>query len=250
MSINSFTIENLLKKLKEVADVNFKALVLKHPRLLQLEVDLIQEKIDVLVKFGVPLSTIARCPEILIFQTKTIEKRVKELKTIPKLMPLWSHSRMLNLVFYLNRVKKRLRHLEELNIRCISLHTLTCDHTSYKRYNFEDIDYSFLFLLSSTIYLVFFNNKCFFRFSTLFSSLMYLCRYTQDGCDRTKGKDLIEFLTYELEDYETIRATLPRHPSWCQISYLQTHETFFYLKGKNFSNDDILRNIQIVLYSR
>jgi hypothetical protein len=88
------------------------------------------------------------------------------------------------------------------------------------------------------------HNKC-----TLFFFSFH--RYVREGSDRTRGNDIIKFLSLELDASELkIRNLLHRHPYWCHVPLVTVRDTFDYLLSKGFTRCHILFNIHALLYSR
>jgi hypothetical protein len=74
-------------------------------------------------------------------------------------------------------------------------------------------------------------------------------RFAFDGLDKTKGVDTLEFLshTFKIDSLE-IRGLLKLHPSWMQAPIVEIKNTYDYLRGLGFSDEEIYENLIIVLY--
>jgi hypothetical protein len=95
------------------------------------------------------------------------------------------------------------------------------------------------------------NNFMFFIGVHIFSHSLILCRYVREGSDRTKGHDIIKFLSIELDANEDrIRKLLHRHPYWCHIPLTTVRDTLHFLLDRGFTKHHILFNIHAVLYTR
>jgi hypothetical protein len=78
-----------------------------------------------------------------------------------------------------------------------------------------------------------------------------LCRYVQEGSDRTKGNDVIKFLSFELDASDIrIRKLLHRHPYWCHVPLITVRNTLHFLLNRGFTRHHILFNIHALLYSK
>lgn len=74
-------------------------------------------------------------------------------------------------------------------------------------------------------------------------------RFARDGTDRTKGRDIVVYLSNVIKkDENAIRSLLSRHPNWCHIPVIHIKQCFDFLKGLEFTNEDIYKNIHLLLY--
>lgn len=81
------------------------------------------------------------------------------------------------------------------------------------------------------------------------SILFFFLRYTEKGEDRTRGDDITRFLGGELKkDRKQIRSKLQRQPYWYHIPLTTVKENLDYLRREKFTDEDIFKSLQIVLY--
>ncbi|XP_049533021.1 transcription termination factor 5, mitochondrial [Anopheles darlingi] len=74
-------------------------------------------------------------------------------------------------------------------------------------------------------------------------------RYVREGCDRTKGKDTAHFLKAMFgEGGEAALQKIKRHPNWFHVPIVQMKDTVEALLKQQYTNDDILDNVHILLY--
>jgi hypothetical protein len=90
--------------------------------------------------------------------------------------------------------------------------------------------------------------KC-FSLHLLAGSAENFEKFAYEGADKTKGKEMVEFLsnTFKLET-KKIRKMLWFHPHWLQVPALNANVTYDYLRQRNFSNEELLENVLILLY--
>lgn len=75
------------------------------------------------------------------------------------------------------------------------------------------------------------------------------CRYVREGCDRTKGKDTAHFLKAMFgEGGEAALQKIKRHPNWFHVPIVQMKDTVEALVKRQYTNEDILDNVHILLY--
>lgn len=83
----------------------------------------------------------------------------------------------------------------------------------------------------------------------MYVNVIIPCRFARDGSDRTKGRDIVVFLSNIFaKDEQELRLLLSRHPNWCHIPVLHVKQCLEYLLSKKFKQEDILKNIHLLLY--
>lgn len=69
------------------------------------------------------------------------------------------------------------------------------------------------------------------------------------GRDKTKGYDVLQFLDHEFDvDKEELYKILNRHPNWRCVPAVDVKQAIEYLRSQNFSDQDMLDNIHLLLY--
>lgn len=248
--------------------IMFSRVRLKHQSL-----SILKRTFDVLENdFGLPKKKIGRNHFLLSRDPSNTERMLKEIKYIGTLdtkSMLLKYPRLLHVK--VEMMQEKLKVLKEfgINDNCVSTSpdvlTLSCKniakrlqeletHPELKAHRTNPRFLALLIHFPSVLrrmeILKNLNVRC-ASLHILSTSQTLFKRYILVGTDRTKGIDLVKFLSYELEvDSKSIQASLKRHPLWCQIPFLHVQETFTFLKENNYSNQDILNNIQIVIYRR
>ena len=74
-------------------------------------------------------------------------------------------------------------------------------------------------------------------------------KYAREGIDKTKGKDIVLYLSkiFRKDDCD-VRNSLSRHPNWCHVPILTVKSSLDFLKYKKFELGDIYENIHVLLY--
>lgn len=74
-------------------------------------------------------------------------------------------------------------------------------------------------------------------------------KFAYDGLDKTKGVDTLEFLshTFKVDPLE-IRSIIKLHPHWLQAPIVEIKNTYDYLRGLNYTDQEIYENMIILLY--
>lgn len=74
-------------------------------------------------------------------------------------------------------------------------------------------------------------------------------KYAREGIDKTKGKDIVLYLSKIFrKDDSDVRNSLARHPNWCHVPILTVKSSLDFLKYKKFDLNDIYENIHVLLY--
>lgn len=76
-------------------------------------------------------------------------------------------------------------------------------------------------------------------------------KYAQEGNDKTKGFDLVNFLAQELnESFKVIRHKLSVNPHWCHVPLTTVQNTLKFLVQYQFPREEISRMPILLLYPR
>lgn len=74
-------------------------------------------------------------------------------------------------------------------------------------------------------------------------------KYARDGVDKSKGCDLVNYLSKHFKAKESaVRNMLTRNPHWCHVSSLRAKQCIDFLIYQNFSEQEIFDNLLITLY--
>lgn len=74
-------------------------------------------------------------------------------------------------------------------------------------------------------------------------------KFAYDGLDKTKGVDTLDYLshTFKVDPLE-VRATIRLHPNWLQAPIVEIKNTYDYLRGLGYTQQEIYENLTILLY--
>ncbi|XP_061387632.1 transcription termination factor 5, mitochondrial [Musca vetustissima] len=201
--------ENVKRILTEVPTIDnqdIKELLFKRPKIMMTSCDALQTTMQHIKDFGIPEGAILRCLEILTLGPDTVLERLKDLNEIEEFKVLSSNPRVLRLVHYQNKARLRLDYLNQLKVRCASLHILSCSSEAF-------------------------------------------ARFARDGSDKTKGRDVVVYLSNVMNKTESdLRSLLSRHPNWCHIPAIQVKQCYEFLIENHFATEDIYNNIHVLLY--
>lgn len=135
--------DNIIKfinDVKTIGDSDIRDILRKRPKVLMVNSDSIVKSIEFIRNYGIPENSINLCLDVLTLSPVTIEERLTELKLIKELDAFVSHPRFLRLVHYHNKALARLEYLKQLNVKCASLHILSCDSVAFEKYAREGSD--------------------------------------------------------------------------------------------------------------
>ena len=166
----------------------------------------IQKILQYIKAFDIPEIAIGRCLEVLTLGPDTVLKRLTDLRKVNEFNVLCTHPRILRLVHYQTKAQTRLDYLNQLKVKCVSLHVLSSSSDTFEK-------------------------------------------YAREGVDRTKGKDVVLYLSKTLmKNDNDLRNSLSRHPNWCHVPLLSVKASMDFLKYKKFNSEEIYNNIHVLLY--
>ncbi|KAH8419006.1 hypothetical protein KR222_000485 [Zaprionus bogoriensis] len=201
--------DNVRRILKEIPTINghdIREIGFRRPKILMSSCDGLKQTLEHVRSFGISEDAVLRCLEVLTLGPDTVLERLRDIHEIEQFQVLGSNPRVLRLVHYQNKARLRLDYLNQLKVRCASLHILSCGSEAF-------------------------------------------AKFARDGSDRTKGRDIVVFLGNIFgKDEQMLRNVLSRHPNWCHIPVLHVKQCLEYLLSKKFKQDEILRNIHLLLY--
>lgn len=74
-------------------------------------------------------------------------------------------------------------------------------------------------------------------------------RYAREGIDKSKGCDLVNYLSIHFKAKESdVRKILVKNPHWCHVASLRAKQCIEFLQYKKFTPQEIYDNLLIVLY--
>ncbi|EDV92937.1 transcription termination factor 5, mitochondrial [Drosophila grimshawi] len=201
--------DNLRRILQEIPTINgqdIRDIGHRRPKILMSTCDGLKQTLQHVRSFGISEDAVLRCLEVLTLGPDTVLERLRDLNEIEQFQALGSNPRVLRLVHYQNKARLRLDYLNQLKVRCASLHILSCGSEAF-------------------------------------------AKFARDGSDRTKGRDIVVYLSNMLlKDEQMLRNLLSRHPNWCHIPVLHVKQCLEYLLSKRFKLEEIFNNIHLLLY--
>ncbi|CAD7093101.1 unnamed protein product [Hermetia illucens] len=199
-------VRRFFEKVKQIGDEDIREILYRRPKIMMTSCDGVKKSIEHITAFGVKENSINKCLDILTLGSDTVLERLKDLDTIEELRALKSNPRILRLVHYQNKARMRLDYLNQLKVKCASLHVLSAHANVF-------------------------------------------VRYTQDGADKGKGCDTINYLANVLKRTPLeVRDMISRHPNWCHVPTMTVTQSYEFLVSKLFNSEDIFPNLQILLY--
>ncbi|GLV41616.1 mitochondrial transcription termination factor 5 [Carabus blaptoides fortunei] len=149
--------------------------------------------------------------------------------------------------------------------KCYEIFTLSPESVRFRLQELQSIpEFEVLRKNQRIVQLVLSQNKAKLRLEHLrklnvkCASINVLCasdtvfgKYVQEGNDRTKGFDLVNFLAQELHDtYKVIRHKLSDNPHWCHVPLTTVQSTLKFLLQHQFARREISRLPILLLYPR
>lgn len=129
--------EEILKIIKEIPYINkrdIREIVQIRPKLLMCSSKSLRTSLKYIKSYGIGQDAIGRCVEVLTLSPETIRQRLEALHSIAEFKVLSSNPRFLRLVHHQNKAMRRLEYLNQMKIRCTSLHILSCGSQCFAKY--------------------------------------------------------------------------------------------------------------------
>lgn len=115
----------IITEIKRINDQDMREIVYRRPKILMSSCDGLLKTLENVKAFGIHESAITKCLEILTLGADTVLERLKDLNSIDEFKVLGTNPRVLRLVHYQNKARLRLEYLNQLKVRCASLHILS-----------------------------------------------------------------------------------------------------------------------------
>ncbi|XP_049774862.1 transcription termination factor 5, mitochondrial [Schistocerca cancellata] len=168
-------------------------------------------------------------------------------------------------------IEKILGYLKEHGIsdvaiqRCPHVFTLSSETVRWRLEQLQEVpEFQALVKHPRVLRLVHYQNKAQSRLDHLHeaqvrcASLHVLCtsrkhfqKYVTEGSDRTKGMDIMYYLSSVLKIDETIiRHSMQLHPFYCHVPLVSIKSTLDLLLERGYTEQQILENVQLLLYPR
>lgn len=125
----------IIDKLPKIGDRSLAEVINLRPKIIMSPLSALLEIQDLFTEHGITAEAISKYPEIYTLSPKTIRERLEEFNRIPEFTTLKSHPRVGRLIYYQNKVKKRLEYLQSAHqVFNSSLHILSSDTAHFERH--------------------------------------------------------------------------------------------------------------------
>lgn len=128
--------ENVRRIIKEIPTIDgqdIKEILYKRPKIMMSSCDALLTTLQHVKSFGIGEDAVLRCLEVLTLGPDTVLERLKDLNEIEEFQVLNTNPRVLRLVHYQNKARLRLDYLNQLKVRCASLHILSCGSEAFAK---------------------------------------------------------------------------------------------------------------------
>ncbi|XP_014088717.2 transcription termination factor 5, mitochondrial [Bactrocera oleae] len=130
----------IITEIKRIDGQDMREIVYRRPKILMSSCDGLLKTLENVKAFGIHESAITKCLEILTLGSDTILERLKDLNSIDEFKVLGTNPRVLRLVHYQNKARLRLEYLNQLKVRCASLHILSGGSEKFAKFAREGVD--------------------------------------------------------------------------------------------------------------
>ncbi|XP_011197051.1 transcription termination factor 5, mitochondrial [Zeugodacus cucurbitae] len=130
----------IINEIKRIDGQDIHEIVYRRPKILMSSCDGLLKTLEHVKAFGIHESAITKCLEILTLGPDTVLERLKDLNSIDEFKVLGTNPRVLRLVHYQNKARLRLEYLNQLKVRCASLHILSGGSEKFAKFAREGLD--------------------------------------------------------------------------------------------------------------
>uniref|UniRef100_A0A1A9X216 Transcription termination factor 5, mitochondrial n=1 Tax=Glossina brevipalpis TaxID=37001 RepID=A0A1A9X216_9MUSC len=141
ISKNAFTlyadfrnVERILKEIPSINGENMQEILYKRPKIMMSPCSALMTILKHIKDHGIKEDAILKCPEVLTLGPDTILERLRDLNKVEQLQVLNSNPRILRLIHYQKKARLRLEYLNQIKMRCISLHILSCTSGAFVKF--------------------------------------------------------------------------------------------------------------------
>jgi len=131
---NPTNFRNILNTVDSLGGKPLKDVVQRRPKILMVQASSLCRTKEILHLHGIQEEAISKYPEIFTLSPDTVAARLKSLEEIPELHPFKTHPRVVRILYYFEKVKKRLDYLSSLDVSGVSLHILSVDKDKFSNY--------------------------------------------------------------------------------------------------------------------
>lgn len=126
-------VRRILEEIPTISGHDIREIGLRRPKILMSNCDGLKQTLEHVRAFGISEDAILRCLEVLTLGPDTVLERLRDLNEIEQFQVLGSNPRVLRLVHYQNKARLRLDYLNQLKVRCASLHILSCGSEAFAK---------------------------------------------------------------------------------------------------------------------
>lgn len=127
-------VRRILQEIPTINDHDIRDIGYRRPKILMSTCDGLKQTLKHVKSFGIREDAVLRCLEVLTLGPDTVLERLRDLNEIEQFQVLGSNPRVLRLVHYQNKARLRLDYLNQLRVRCASLHILSCGSEAFAKF--------------------------------------------------------------------------------------------------------------------
>jgi hypothetical protein len=133
-------VEMMLTKIPIIAGLPVIEVLKKRPKILMSNWQAVQGILDLMHEFNIPTSWVLVTKELFTLSPVTVRNRLLDLREVKEFHVLIDNPRVLKLILHHNKAQQRLKYLQQLKIKCASLHILSCTSEQFERFAREGTD--------------------------------------------------------------------------------------------------------------
>ncbi|XP_030563815.1 transcription termination factor 5, mitochondrial [Drosophila novamexicana] len=127
-------VRRILREIPTIYGQDIRDIGYRRPKILMSTCDSLKQTLQHVRSFGISEDAVLRCLEVLTLGPDTVLERLRDLNEIEEFQVLGSNPRVLRLVHYQNKARLRLDYLNQLKVRCASLHILSCGSEIFAKF--------------------------------------------------------------------------------------------------------------------
>lgn len=127
-------VRRILDEIPTISGHDIREIGFRRPKILMSTCDGLKQTLEHVRVFGISEESVLRCLEVLTLGPDTVLERLRDLNEIEQFKVLVSNPRVLRLVHYQNKARLRLDYLNQLKVRCASLHILSCGSEAFAKW--------------------------------------------------------------------------------------------------------------------
>lgn len=126
-------VQRILKEIPAIDGYDIKKILYRRPKIMMSSCDALLSTLQHVKDFNIKEDAVLRCLEILTLGPDTVLERLRDLHEIEEFQVLQTNPRILKLVHYQNKARLRLDYLNQLKVKCASLHILSCGSEAFAK---------------------------------------------------------------------------------------------------------------------